>query len=257
DLPDGQIEHLDFAVLLGLSDPNATAFVNAATVEWSADSQYLVVRRGTNWWRLSRDLRRAEPLPRVDGPGLVLTPETALMIDGLGILNALNLMNQNVEAIATAAVNPIPTLADRLIAPDRDHVLLLDQNGTLRWFNPASRLFEGLATGVHDAAFSPDRTKILWRTDTELWVRSLAPEGQSDLVTRSSRSLTHALWADRSSAHLLVTVGDAVKAIELDARSGRNSTDLISVNAPTVFLASDRENLLIITDGTLKRLSLR
>ncbi|MBI3305326.1 PEGA domain-containing protein [Candidatus Parcubacteria bacterium] len=257
DLPDGQVGILDFATLFGLNSRSAATFASAATVDWSADSQYLVVRRGADWWRLSLDIRRVERLPRLNGPGLVLTPDTALTIDELGILNAFSLPNQNIEAIATAAINPIPTPADRLIALDRDHVLLLDHTGTLRWFNPKSQLFEGLATRVRDSVFSPDRTKILWRTATELWVRSLTPEGQSELVTRLSSPLAQALWADRQSAHILFSTGDAVKAIELDARSGRNSADLISVNAPTVFLGSGGESLLIITAGSLKRLSLR
>ncbi len=222
-----------------------------ARVRWSSDSRFLIVEAGTAWWRLDRD-RLDDPvaLPPIPAPRVLLDAATALAIDGTGILSVYQLTSSSTQAISRVAVIPPPSLDDELIAPNVEHIALRTREGTLRIFNPDEKTFVGVANGVVDARFSPDGTRLLWRTNRELWVRTADTD---ELITRFADPIAAAIWEARG-AQVLFSVGGTLKAIELDRQSGRIITDLTALPASALALDRDKTSVLAVRAGSLVRI---
>lgn len=222
-----------------------------ARVRWSSDSRLLVVETKTAWWRLDRD-RLGDPtaLPPIPAPRVVLNATTVLAIDGAGILSVYQLTSSSTQAVSRVAVIPSPSLDDELIAPNVEHIALRTREGTLRIFNPDEKTFVGVANGVVDARFSPDGTRLLWRTNRELWVRTADTD---ELITRFADPIAAAIWEARS-AHILFSVGGILKVIELDRQGGRIITDLTALPASALALDHDKTSVLAVRAGSLVRI---
>jgi hypothetical protein len=74
------------------------------------------------------------------------------------------------------------------------------------------------------AKWSPDKDKILYLKNLELWIYSFS-ENRSRLITRNSQEIKNIFWVN--SDYILFLVNDTVKSIELDDRDARNVVDLI------------------------------
>lgn len=226
------------------------ARANETSVRWSSDSRFLVVEAGASWWRLDRDqLDALVVLPPVPAPRSLIDADTALAMNASGILSAYQFAPSSTQAISRAPVIPVPTPDDELIAPDGEHIALRTHEGTLRIFDPDARTFAGVASGVVEASFSPDNTRLLWRTNRELWVRT---EHTNELITRFSDPIEGARWGARG-AYILFSVGGILKAVELDRRGGRITTDLTPLAANQLALDQDSTSVLAVHGRTLMR----
>lgn len=229
------------------------AHARFARVRWSSDSRFLVVEAGTSWWRFDRDrLNTPVLLPSVPAPRTLIGADTALAVDSSGILSAYQFTPSSTQALSRAPVIPVPASEDELIALDGEHIALRTREGTLRIFDPDERAFVGVSGGVVEAIFSPDKTRLLWRTNREIWVRTART---NELITRFSDPIEDALWEARG-AHVIFSVGGALKAVELDRRGGRITTDLIPFASAQLALDRDTTSVLAVRGRTLVRIRL-
>lgn len=139
---------------------------------------------------------------------------------------------------AQIALNPLSNDAYRiLISPNQYFVAVLNKNGQLYLFNPDKRIFEKLAENIKNAELSPDNKKLLYFTDSEIFVIYLEKiliqpykkSGQKELVTRFSEKINSAIWYPEDNEHIIFIVGDTIKIIELDDRDKRNVVDVVKM----------------------------
>ena len=72
---------------------------------------------------------------------------------------------------------------------------------------------------------SPDKKKILFWTDFELWVYDLEKE-KKEILGRYSKEVIDALWHPESN-WVILAFSDSIQAVELDNRDGKNTAELI------------------------------
>lgn len=110
---------------------------------------------------------------------------------------------------------------------------------------------EKLADNVSDMKLSYDGGKLLYYNGHEVFILYLSNtstqpykiSGQTDLLTRTSRSITDVQWY-KDSNHVLINGSGILSFTELDNRGGRNNYDLI--NSVRSFFY-DRNNDLLYT----------
>lgn len=90
-------------------------------------------------------------------------------------------------------------------------------------------------------SLSPDKEKILFWTDFELWIYNLETKDEK-LLARYSKQIIDALWHPESN-YIIFAFAGSIQAIELDNRDGKNTIELIK--------ADNIENLLIMKKGAI------
>lgn len=101
--------------------------------------------------------------------------------------------------------------------------------------------FELLAEGIDSAEFSSDNKKLLWQNDNEIWVYWLDDDykepqcrkGDRQFITRFGEKIGQAIWENENNRHIIFTVGNAVKIIELDDRDQKNIMNIAAMPAST------------------------
>ncbi|MBI2624686.1 PEGA domain-containing protein [Candidatus Parcubacteria bacterium] len=243
-LPNGSPEQLTLPV---------GASPEEARVRWSSDGLFLVVETKSSWWRIDRDrFDTPATLPTVPLPRQLLNAEAVLAIDSFGVLTAYQISSSSSQALSRVPTITFSALDDELIAPDSEHVALLTRDGALRVFDADTRAFVGIASDAAEASFSPDRTKLLWRTNRELWLRTGAT---NELLTRFENPIQDAVW-DKHGAYIFFVAGGTLKAIELDPRSGRITTDLLELSAAHLALDHDQNTVLAVNEAGLVKIHL-
>lgn len=122
--------------------------------------------------------------------------------------------------------------------------------------------FQLLAEGVNDAEFSSDNKKLLWQTDNEIWVYWLDSDyiqpqrkkGNRQFITRFSEKIKQVTWESENNRHIIFTVGDAIKIIELDDRDQKNIMNIATLPNPQI--AYKNKNLYILSENKVYRFNL-
>ncbi|KKP57201.1 MAG: hypothetical protein UR51_C0022G0006 [Candidatus Moranbacteria bacterium GW2011_GWF1_34_10] len=127
-----------------------------------------------------------------------------------------------------------------LIVYDKDRIVVIAQDKKLYLYNHGeieTKISE-LATGVLGVHFSNDGKKLAFWNNNEISVyfvrkwetQPSREEGQKIDIVRFSQPIENVSWF-RDYEHLIFTAGNQVKIVELDNRSLKNISDLVSINS--------------------------
>jgi len=154
--------------------------------------------------------------------------------------------------------------------------IFLQEGETLYLFNPDSKLFEKFFEKINRLKISPDNKKLLFFSDSEIWVLFLKEKltrpskkaGEKILLVRLSEKIESAFWLN--SDYLIFNARDKIKIAEIDERDKLNIVDLVefppttfekertfdrdklqSGGGPEIFFNQTDKKLYVLADGIL------
>ncbi|OGZ33710.1 MAG: hypothetical protein A3I88_02110 [Candidatus Portnoybacteria bacterium RIFCSPLOWO2_12_FULL_39_9] len=164
------------------------------------------------------------------------------------------------------SVAPLPlNQTYQIIVSPNQNLAALSEQGKLYLFNPEKKIFEELAENIKGAQFSDDDKKILYFSQSEIWVAYLKDNliqpykkaGEKELITRLSQEIKQAIWYPKTNEHIILAVGQVIKIIELDNRDIRNITDFIETQASQIAYDAKTEKLYFVEGEKLYNVSLK
>jgi len=134
-----------------------------------------------------------------------------------------------------------------------------EQKGALYLLNDDDN-FVKLAEDVVSAQFSSDNKKLLWQTDNEIWAYWIEDDytqpykkiGDKNLITRFNEKIKQTIWYDGDNQHIIFTIGDTMKIIEIDDRNQKNIFDITTIQNPQIL--SKNKTLYILSNGMLYKM---
>lgn len=148
------------------------------------------------------------------------------------------------------------------VSPSQNFVFALGKSNRFYFLDPDEKIFKLIEIGAKNAEFAPDNKKLLYYTDSELWVLYLEKiliqpykeAGEKELITRFAEKIKSAIWYPEDNEHIIFVVGNTIKITELDGRDKRNTVDLLSAenfnpdtwNNPQMFYSVKKELLYFI-----------
>jgi hypothetical protein len=163
------------------------------------------------------------------------------------------------------SLTPLP--ADQeykiFVSPNKRIAVLSDTN-ELYLLNSETRVFELISQNVQGAQFSDDNKKLLYFTPSEIWVYYLEDiliqpnkkAGEKELITRLSQKIKQAIWYGRTNEHIIFSVGQHIKIIELDGRDQRNTRDIIKLDAKQIAYNREDKKIYCVKGEKLLKMSL-
>lgn len=161
-------------------------------------------------------------------------------------------MNGNGNDSTPSPITTVPIAIDHqttysLIVYDETRLAIIEEStGALHVFNKkVSPALRALGAGINSLQYSDDGKKLLFFTDNEIsvyfnqdWEAQPAREKDSIVqVGRFSTPLRNVQWAE-DYEHVLFSLGNNVKMIELDNRDRRGISDLLTLeNSPLQLLS--------------------
>jgi hypothetical protein len=133
-------------------------------------------------------------------------------------------------------------------------VAVLNSKQDLYLLNPDTKTFELIGQNVKGLQFSNDNRKLLYFTPSEIWVYYLEDifsqpnkkAGNQELITRLSQEIKQAVWYGQTNEHIIFTVGQNIKFVELDGRNERNTIDVIKTNIEKIAYSLKDKKLYFI-----------
>jgi len=164
------------------------------------------------------------------------------------------------------AENIVPI--EKLIVYDDLRIAFINKNNELFIYNQAEfdTYFKKIGEDINGIQFSDDGKKLLFWTDNEIsayflrqWnTQPVRSENEMQNITRYSEKISNIQWF-KDYEHIIFSVGNYVKIIELDARDHRNCMDILKTktDAPILTYNNSLENLFFIdsTDDASKALA--
>ena len=135
-----------------------------------------------------------------------------------------------------------------------NHVFLREEK-TLFFLNPETETLEELAGGVEQIKISPNREKLSYITNHEVWIlflkdTTLQKAGDKIFLHRFlSNNIEGCYWLN--SDYLIYNVGDYIKISEIDSRDKINIIDIFSIKNPQLFWGENQEELYILSEKNL------
>lgn len=176
-----------------------------------------------------------------------------------GIVYRINPENNKIISQVTASPpDDMNDLSYRIIAYDEKRLVIFNESGKLYVYNNGEKekYFRELSQNASNAHFSDDGKKILYWTNNEIniyftrdWdVQPQRQENDIKYITRFSEKINNVQWS-KDYEHIIFTVGDKIKIIELDHRDNRNLMDIIDLNTDNSNVITDFfENRIYFTD---------
>jgi len=169
-----------------------------------------------------------------------------------------------IDAIEQISLTPLPKGDYQIFVSNNERVALLSKANELYLLNQETNAFELISRNIQNIQFSSDNRKMLYSSLNEIWVYYLEdlPEqpnkkaGQKELITRLSQKIDHAIWYGRTNQHIIFSVGQEIKIIELDGRDERNIVDLIKLDFEQIGYNPEDEKIYFFKQGVLSRTSL-
>jgi hypothetical protein len=161
---------------------------------------------------------------------------------------------------------PLPNNRDyKIVSSTNESIALLSDKKELFLFNPEIRAFDLISQNVQGFEFSKNNEKLLYFTPNEIWVYYLESissipnrkVNNKELITRSSQKIKKAAWYHRTSEHIVFSVGQEIKIIELDGRDQRNTVDLIKMDVKEIGSHQTKEIIYLIQEDKLIKISLK
>ena len=234
---------------------------NISNVRWDpAEKNYLIFLEGDNLYRVNIN----------DPSDLVLLAEgiSAFNLSGGNVFYTLFSSNLIFKKSTAAQTDPVqitsafPGSTDmpisNIIVYDDSRIAIFLDNQELYVFNKGehSDYFQRLDSAVQDARFSDDGKKLLFWSDNQISVYYLRDEISQPVreentkqdITRYSEALNNVQWFS-DYEHIIFSVGNTVKIIELDPRDKKNSMDIVEVDLEkSLAIYSERLKKLFFTD---------
>ena len=150
----------------------------------------------------------------------------------------------------------------RMIAYDKDRIVIISQNKNLYLFNKGeknkdTKKINKIKEGINGLHFSNDGKKMIFWNDNEVFVYFVRKwetqpnrdEGQMINIIHFSEKIENVGWF-RDYEHIIFNVGNTVKIAELDHRSLRNIHDLFTLNnKESKITYTVRENNVFFVDS--------
>jgi len=152
----------------------------------------------------------------------------------------------------------------RIFAYSLSKIALLSGQKELYLFNPEEKNFKLIAEGVENLQFTNNGQKLLYYTSNEIWAYYLEDilvqpnklKGEKDLITRTSQKIKTAVWYPGTNEHIIYTVNEKTKIIELDSRDQRNTVDLFDYEISQITYEPEEEKLYFVRDNKLFKMAL-
>lgn len=171
--------------------------------------------------------------------------------------------DSDAEQITTQSINIKTGNNLRMIAYDEKRIAIIDQDGNLYLYNNSGEKGDSInkiGEGVLGLHFSNDGKKMVFWNKKEILVyflqkwetQPIRNEGDLINIVRFYQDIQNVEWF-RDYEHIIFTVGDVVKMVEIDRRSHRNVYDIIKIRDehPKVIYTTQKDNLFFtnISDG--------
>ena len=156
---------------------------------------------------------------------------------------------------------------------DQNFIFALGKSNRLYLLGFGEKIFKLIEIGAKNAEFALDNKKLLYYTDSELWVMYLEKiliqpykeTGEKELITRFAEKIKSAIWYPEDNEHIIFVIGNTIKITELDGRGKRNTFDLLSAenfnpdswNNPQIFYSAKKELLYFIDSNKLYSVQLK
>ncbi len=145
----------------------------------------------------------------------------------------------------------------QIIANAEERIALLSETGEFYLLNEKGDLFQLISPKVKKARFSSDCRKILFFTDNEIWVYYLKnafsqpqkTKGEQEFITRLGSKIKDAIWYGETNSHIVFSVDDYLKFIELDGRDHRNIVDIIKIKIEEMAYHQEEEKIYLLKEG--------
>jgi len=152
----------------------------------------------------------------------------------------------------------------QIFVSPNEKIAVLNEKRQLYFLNPETRSFELLEENVQEVQFANDNKKLLYSTPTEIWVYYLEDiliqpnkkAREKELITRLSQKIETAFWYPETNEHIVFTVSQTVKIIELDDRDYRNTHDLFNFEVSQIAYSPTDKKLYFVKGEKLLRTSL-
>jgi hypothetical protein len=173
----------------------------------------------------------------------------------------------NPEQITTSSLDSLTDKKYRLIVYDEKRMAILNDTDKNLWiFNIGEEdtYFRQLSQDVNNVQFSNDGKKLLYWNDyeifayfTRIWdVQPLRQENETISLTRYSKTIHNVQWL-KDYEHILFSVGNTLKMVELDERDRHIGMDLLSnINENSQIYADFPDDRIYISTGIENSLNL-
>lgn len=158
-------------------------------------------------------------------------------------------INDTPLTIVRDAKYNIETLAEKIF---------IKENQALYLFNLSTKSFEKFLDQEKDIKISPDQNKILIFSENELWILYLnnsylgspAEKEKKIFLTRFSEKIGDAFWLNNE--YLIFTVGDKIKAVEIDDRDKINIYDLGNFPDPEMYFNKIDGKIYLLSESNIQ-----
>jgi len=163
------------------------------------------------------------------------------------------------------SLTPLPNTNEyEIFVSQNKRIAALSNDNELYSLNPETKNFEIINQDVKNAQFSNDSKKLLYFTSNEIWVYYLEDiaiqpnkkAGAKELITRLSQKIKQAVWHGKTNEHIIFSVGNQIKIIELDGRDERNTIDIFQSDTEQIGYNLKDDKLYFIKEGKLFAISL-
>ena len=138
-------------------------------------------------------------------------------------------------------------------------IVVLDEKNQLYLLNQETKNFELISQNVQGIQFSYDNRKLLYFTPSEIWIYHLEGPGKiedkKELITRVSQNIKQAIWY-KTNEHIIFSIGENIKIVELDNRSDRNIINLIKLKVEKMIYSQKDEKIYLIKGNELFAITL-
>lgn len=170
----------------------------------------------------------------------------------------------SINAIEQISLTPLPKGDYQIFVSNNKRVAVLSKTKELYLLNLETRAFELISRNIQNLQFSDDNKKLLYSSPNEIWVYYLKDiseqpnkkAGEKELATRLSQKIDNVIWYGRTNEHIIFSVNQKIKIIELDSRDERNTVDLMEMDFEQISYNPKDEKIYFFTQGKLSRTSL-
>ena len=235
---------------------------NLMSLEWSQDSKEvaLEVRAQERSKYFALRIDKIPPILTEKEPAPPLSEKLQAFKTFNGNLYLLDEFGQLFKNGERLTQKPFPVKSETEYSLEifPEDFIFLGENQILYQFNPDSQSFEKFFEKINGLKISPDNKKLLFFSDSEIWVlflkekltRLIEKAGEKILLARFSEKIESAFWLN--SDYLIFNAGNKIKIAEIDERDKLNIVDLGEFESPEIFFnqTSDKK-LYVLADGIL------
>jgi len=133
--------------------------------------------------------------------------------------------------------------------------IFLQESQDIYLFNPDLKFFVKFFEGANDIIFSPDEKKLVYFSDSEIWILFLRdiptqPQrktGEKLLLIKSNEKINNVFWLN--SDYLIFSEGDKIEISEIDDRDKINIVDLAEYKNPNISFNDNDKKLYFLSEG--------